>query len=251
MDKYTELELLKIVMADFRLRSEVDPIVNGEDAINHDTTIDEWIEICDLLPIKHQRNVYNEWFETSISKEEWHQRLNPGHIKKVKDLCKLVSEEATRKHINAIRLFGSNCKEAAIFKSIKYKNKKVTPSTPFSDPIMDDNWDLFLACQLLKPGFKMNFEVEVSRRFDIIVWVVPLTLIVLALAIYYYSMIASFTLIVLFALHLKTINHFPNIYKLQEKKYDSFKINGCSNLKEFLRKEGDSLLNGRLQNHKM
>ncbi|WP_116126438.1 hypothetical protein [Lewinella sp. IMCC34183] len=249
MDNYTEFDILNIIKADFRLRSEVDPIVNGDDAINRDITINDWLEICDLLPVEHQRDVYNEWFEINISEEEWKQRLNPGNIKKIKDLCKLLSEKSPRKHINAIRLFGSDCKEAALFRAIKYKNRNVTLDTPFSDPIMDDNWDLFQTCQLLKPGFKMNFEIQISRRFDIIVWFIPLVLIVLALVVYYYSMIASFTFIVLFALHLKTIRSFPNIYMLREKKYDSFKINGCSNLKEFIRKEGDTLLHDRLQNH--
>jgi hypothetical protein len=240
MNRYSKFEVLQIVKADFLLRSQVDAMVDGSCPVNEDTSLEDWIDMCDLLPLRYQRAVYNDWFKVTISEDQWYERLTPVRTKTVGDLCGLISENASRLQVDPIRVFGHLCQEAAVFRLMIHERKVIGPSTPFSSSIMEDsNWKIFQIFQLIKPGMDIRFNFRISKRFNFIVWKVPAIMVAFSFIVYYWSGVASITILLLLGLHICILNNFPRLYSLFENKYDFLTINGCNDLKQLIRKEVD------------
>ena len=239
---YTEDEILEILIEDHNLRSKHDLEVDPSLKIEPNLLIRDWIEGCDLLSIIKLRIIFNEWFNTNISHDDWCRNLMPIKEKKLRDLCRLLSLNSKKITLNQVKLFGRICKKASLYRYFSQENKFITPSSLFSNPIMDDNWSLFQKCQLLRPGFHLEFKYKINKKFDFLVWKVPVILGVLSLIVYYWSGIGSICLMGVLFIYTRLVYHSPNLFNLNRNKYDYFLINDCENLKEFIRQEEAKLL---------
>jgi hypothetical protein len=121
--KYHPTEILQIIRANYRQQQQYDDIVLKDQEFTFDTTIADWQDICDLVATYELWNYLNYYFRLNLDKESWMTVLEPEDTKTLGDLCNFISSHADKEIIKPIKLFGSNCETAAIFKSLTAKLK--------------------------------------------------------------------------------------------------------------------------------
>lgn len=84
-----------------------------------ETTISDWRDICDLVPVTELWKYLNYYFHLEVDGEFSLGILNPDDKKTLGDLCKFVAARAERAAIEPIKVMEGYCKTAAIFKSLK------------------------------------------------------------------------------------------------------------------------------------
>ena len=119
--KYHPTEILQILHANYRQQQQYDDIALKDQEFTFDTTIADWQNICDLVDITQLWKYLNYYFRLDLDKESWMTVLEPEDTKTLGDLCNFISSHADKEIIKPIKLFGSNCKTAAIFKSLTAK----------------------------------------------------------------------------------------------------------------------------------
>jgi hypothetical protein len=121
--KYHPTEILQIIQANYRQQQQYDEIVLKNQEFTFDTTIDDWRDICDLVDISELWKYLNYYFRLDLDRESWMTTLEPEDKKTMGDLCNFISSHADKETIRPIKLLGSNCESAAIFKSLIAKLK--------------------------------------------------------------------------------------------------------------------------------
>jgi hypothetical protein len=121
--KYQPAEILQIIYANYRQQQQYDDIVLKNQEFAFDTTIADWQDICDLVDTTELWKYLNYYFRLNLSRESWMTALEPEDTKTLGDLCNFISSRADREIIEPVKLFGSNCATAAIFKSLTAKLK--------------------------------------------------------------------------------------------------------------------------------
>ncbi len=121
--KYHPTEILQIIHANYRQQQQYDNIVLKDHEFTFETTIADWQDICDLVDTSELWNYLNYYFRLNLDKQSWMTVLEPEDTKTLGDLCHFISSHADKEIIKPIKLFGSNCETAAIFKSLTRKLK--------------------------------------------------------------------------------------------------------------------------------
>jgi hypothetical protein len=121
--KYHPTEILQIIHANYRQQQQYDDIVLKDQEFTFDTTIADWQDICDLVGTSELWNYLNYYFRLNLDKQSWMTVLEPEDTKTLGNLCNFISSHADKEMIKPIKLFGSNCETAAIFKSLTAKLK--------------------------------------------------------------------------------------------------------------------------------
>jgi len=121
--KYHPTEILQIIHANYKQQQQYDDIVLKDQEFTFDTTISDWRDICDLLDTNELWKYLNYYFRLDLDRESWMSALEPEDTKSLGDLCNFISSHADKEIIRPIKLFGSNCETAAIFKSLITKLK--------------------------------------------------------------------------------------------------------------------------------
>ena len=121
--KYHPTEILQIIQANYRQQQQYDDIVLKEQEFTFDTTVAEWRDICDLIDTSELWKYLNYYFRLNLGSESWMVVLKPEDKKSLGDLSNFISSHADKEIIRPIKLFGSNCQTAAIFKSLTAKLK--------------------------------------------------------------------------------------------------------------------------------
>lgn len=116
--KYHPTEILQILFANYKQQQQYDDIVLKDQLFTFNTTIEEWQDICDLVDSSKLWKYLNYYFRISLNKELWMTVLEPEDTKTLGDLCNFITLHADKEIIQPIKLFGNNCKSAAIFKSL-------------------------------------------------------------------------------------------------------------------------------------
>jgi hypothetical protein len=125
--KYHPVEILQIIQANYKQQQQYDDIALKNQDLTFDTTIADWQDICDLVETSQLWKYLNYYFRIDLEKESWITVLEPEDIKTLGDLCIFIASHAHKEIIKPIKLFGSNCETAAIFKSLtaKLKNRGI------------------------------------------------------------------------------------------------------------------------------
>ena len=150
VNKYTLEEILAIFQANYLQQQELDPEVDPGEELTFDTTIGEWIDICDLVEPRQLGKHFNDFFESNISIEKWSSVLLPRHSKSLKELCDFIALNTMKPEIKPVRLFGSDCQSAATFryliKKFKEKGIEVKDIKPSSllEPFAKDNLGILI-----------------------------------------------------------------------------------------------------------
>jgi hypothetical protein len=121
--KYLPTEILQIILANYRQQQQYDDIVLKGQEFTFDTTIADWRDICDLVDTTELWKYLNYYFRLDLDRESWMTTLEPEDKKTLGDLCDFISSHADKEIIKPIKLLGSNCETAAIFKSLTAKLK--------------------------------------------------------------------------------------------------------------------------------
>ena len=121
--KYHPTEILLIIQANYKQQQQYDDIVLKDRKFTFETTLADWQEICDLVETTQLWKYLNYYFRLNLDKESWMTTLEPEDTKNLGDLCNFISSHADKEIIKPIKLFGSNCETAAIFKSLTEKLK--------------------------------------------------------------------------------------------------------------------------------
>ena len=121
--KYHPTEILQIIQANYRQQQQYDDIALKGKELTFETTIADWQEICDLVETTQLWKYLNYYFRIDHVKESWMATLEPEDTKTLGDLCNFIARHADKEIIRPIKLFGSNCETAAIFKSLTAKLK--------------------------------------------------------------------------------------------------------------------------------
>ncbi len=121
--KYHPTEILQIIHANYRQQQQYDDIVLKDQEFTFDTTIADCRDICDLVDPSELWKYLNYYFRLELGRESWMAVLEPEDKKSLSDLCNFISSHAHKEIIRPIKLFGSNCETAAIFKSLTAKLK--------------------------------------------------------------------------------------------------------------------------------
>lgn len=121
--KYHPTEILKIIQANYRQQQQYDDIALKDQEFNFETTIADWQDMCDLVEANQLWEYLNYYFRLELNKELWVNTLEPVDTKTLGDLCNFIASHADKEIIKPIKLFGSNCETAAIFRSLTAKLK--------------------------------------------------------------------------------------------------------------------------------
>ena len=73
--KYSKDDILQMLISQYHFQTEFDPVVESGMELNYETTILEWIDICDLIKPKKLAKVYNEEFKLNRPISELEQIL--------------------------------------------------------------------------------------------------------------------------------------------------------------------------------
>ena len=150
LNRYRPDEILAIFQASYLQQQVLDPEVDPGEELTFDTTIAEWIDICDLVEPRKLGKYFNYFFELNISLEIWSSVLLPRNSKSLKEVCDFIAQNAIKPEIKPVRLFGSNCESAATFKYLiqRFKEngieiKDIKPST-LLEPFAKDNLGILI-----------------------------------------------------------------------------------------------------------
>ena len=175
--RYSENEILEFIKADYKQRQQLDDIVYRDEILDFNTTIDDWRDICDLVDNDKLGDFFNVAFKLDITTSTWLSVFEPSYEKTLKDICLFVSEKATRESVEPIKLFGNECLNAGLFKTLM-KNlqrhgvdtKNIRPSTRIEPLFRELGVLLIQEVNLLNPhalppiDFKSNWIYKWGRR---------------------------------------------------------------------------------------
>lgn len=149
-NRYSPDEILRIFQANYLQQQEFDCEVELDEKLKSETTIEEWRNICDLLDPYELANYFNYFFEVDIPVEKWLFILEPEDAKRLGDLCEFIAENAVKPSIKPVRIFGIDCRSAAVFKYLmsRFRQKgimtaSIHPST-LIEPFAKENLGILI-----------------------------------------------------------------------------------------------------------
>ncbi len=132
----TPEEVFKIFNEQHRLFSPLDPEADETVVLHIDSTIEEWRDANDLVDWPTLYKVLNNEFNVNIAKEDWNNALNPPKLRRLRDVCNLISQHYVDYEIPTLKLFGKDCEKASMFRELKHgleqKGVDVSNLTPSS-----------------------------------------------------------------------------------------------------------------------
>lgn len=191
--KYKPEEILEYLKADYKQRAAFDIAVESGAELKLETIISDWREICDLMDTKDLWKYLDRIFKIEKSEIEWMQILEPEDKKTLKELCEFISYNSTKIEIKPRKLFGKNCKSAAIFQTIinelqnrGMKTNKIRPSSQIEGIILESEGVIIEIANLVNPkalppiDFKGNKVYEWS--LNVVVWGFPMIIVAVFLS---------------------------------------------------------------------
>lgn len=177
----TAEDILEIIRADYLDRVNIDSEVEEGEKLSFDTTIEEWRQICDLLPWRHLVPHLNAWFDVNFKMSEWKLILKPEETKTLRDLCQFVAQRAMLPSVKVRRILGKECLEGSTFMAIKHilqeagvPVSRVRPSTNLA-PFTELYWKAFLGkLRLLAPNAlpAPTMQMNLGHRFAMILFAI-------------------------------------------------------------------------------
>jgi hypothetical protein len=163
MERYAPKDILQILTDFYNCQAAFDPEVSPGQTLSFETTISEWMDICDLVAPAKLAKVYHEMFDLNTPVAELETILFDGK-NTLSDFCNYLSVNAIRTKILPIKIMGTDCMTAAIFKVLVENLRKkgitddIKPSSKI-DPLFKKYGGILLSeVNLIAPGAFTNFE---------------------------------------------------------------------------------------------
>lgn len=162
--KYSPDEILQILNDFYNCQSVFDPEVDPGETLTFDTTISEWINICDLLEPKALAKYYHDSFQLNSPPADLELILAQGE-NNLRSFCNYLAEHAIKKSISPIIIMGQPCMTASIFKTLTgnlqargVEVKNIRPSSKIAPLFRKHGPALMVEVNKLVPGSLSNFE---------------------------------------------------------------------------------------------
>ena len=179
--KYSKNDILQMLISQYHLQTEFDPVVIKGMELNFQTTIFDWRDICDLIEPKKLAKVYHESFNLKTPISELEKLVSDEDKSTISDFCEYISEHAERQNIEPIRLLGQNCRTASIFRTLKQNltekgadTSDLKPSSEINPFFLKYGGILFDEVNRIAPGTMSEFEFKanwISRIGRIIMFI--------------------------------------------------------------------------------
>lgn len=191
---YSKEEIFQILIDFYNFQVAFDPEVDKEIDFYFNTSINEWISICDLVEPKKLAKYYFELFELKTDYFEFETIFLKGKSKNLGDLCEYLAIHSIKKEINPIILFGKSCKSAAIFKTLKSELLKkgintnnLKPDTELLPFFRKYGGVLLGIVNKISPGSLTNFEYEENKQTSFGISLILITVFLMIPILYFWS----------------------------------------------------------------
>lgn len=162
--KYSPEEILQILIDFYNCQSVFDPEVEPGQKLNFETTIPDWMDICDLVGPVELTKCYHDLFKLTTPANELTAILSQqGNTLRV--LCNYLAEHAVKQVVSSVMILGQNCMTASIFKrlinNLKHRGVDVVgirPSSAFPPLFYKHGSVLLEEVNKLAPGSLSKFE---------------------------------------------------------------------------------------------
>ena len=168
--KYSKEDILQMLISQYHLQTEFDPVVIKGMELNFQTTIFEWRDICDLIAPKKLAKVYHESFNLKTPLSELEKLFSDEDRSTISDFCEYISEHAEKEKIEPIRLLGHNCQTASIFRTLKQNltekgadTSDLKPSSEINPFFLKYGGILFDEVNRIAPGTMSEFEYKANK----------------------------------------------------------------------------------------
>jgi len=168
--KYSKEDILMIIISSYQFQAEFDPVVGKGMEPNFQTTIFEWIDICDLIEPNKLAQVYHESFNLKTPISELKQLFMDEDKNTLSDFCEYISKHAERQNIEPIKLLGQNCQTASIFRTLKQNLKEkgadtseLKPSSKINPFFLKYGGLLVDEVNRIAPGTMSEFEFKANK----------------------------------------------------------------------------------------
>jgi hypothetical protein len=174
--RYQSAEILQILQANYRQHQQFDDAIVKNQPLTFSTTIWEWMDIYDIVDTHYIWKYLNHTFRLDISKEIWLTILEPDQTKTLDELCNFISSYTNKEIIKPVRLFGSACETAAIFKLLMKRMQdrgidvsQIKPSSKLEPLIKKYNLSVIEEINLISPSALpvINFKDNLFYRLGI------------------------------------------------------------------------------------
>lgn len=171
--KYTKKDILNYLKSQYEFQLEFDPVVIKGKELNYETPIWEWIDICDLIQPKQLAKVYNEEFGILKSSSELESILHSSNSN-LGDFCNYISTNAQKQEIKPVKLFGSSCQTASIFKTLisnlnkkGFETSKINPSSNLNPIFLKDAGTFISEINKIAPGVISNYDYKENKLVEL------------------------------------------------------------------------------------
>jgi len=168
--KYSKGDILQMLISQYHFQIEFDPEVDSGMELNYESTILEWIDICDLIEPKKLAKIYHQEFKLNRPLSELEDILTDFEKNTLSEFCEYVSQYAKRQKIEPIRLLGQNCQTASIFRTLKQNltekgtdTSDLKPSTKINEFFLKSDGILFNEVNRIAPGTVTEFEYKANK----------------------------------------------------------------------------------------
>lgn len=167
---YSKEDILEILISSYNFLTEFDPVVIKGIELNFQTTIFEWRDVCDLIEPKKLARVYQEAFYLKTPISEIEKILVDEEKSTLSDFCEYISNNAEKQNIEPIKLLGSNCQTASIFRTLKQNLQEKSADTSQLKPSSEINpffmkYGALLVDEVnrVAPGTMSEFEFKSNK----------------------------------------------------------------------------------------
>lgn len=159
-----------MLISQYHFQIEFDPEVDSGMELNYESTILEWIDICDLIKPKKLAKIYHQEFKLNRPLSELEDILTDFDKNTLFEFCEYISQYAKRQKIEPIKLLGQNCQTASIFRTLKQNLTKkgadtsdLKPSTKINEFFLKSDGILFDEVNRIAPGTMNEFEYKANK----------------------------------------------------------------------------------------
>ncbi len=224
--QYTIREVFDILESSARNSRQFGYSDYDSSIFDYNYPVQHWIDDCDLLEWDELSKYYSEYFEFEYKEEEWKAAMTPTNEKTLEDVCFYIAENATKPEIRPIKLFGNECKEAAIFRYLKSKMlgdvKELKPSSPLSKHLESNFGEILGEIFRLAPSLNLTIDYQIVRidnlGCDILFFGTLALLVYSFFVVNYITILSLVTLIVGYGIVSENLNSPPTKIEMKEAK---------------------------------
>lgn len=164
-------EVLEVFMAAHHVTAAFEE-VEHYCPMSFDMTVADWRLEMDYVDHNQLGMVFNDWFKTDFTLEQWSQVFHPEKEKTLRGVCELIASKGVKPKYHPVTILGSKCLPAGIFLSLrKYLRQSgldvsnLRPSTPLSHYFDSrDHCSKFIsALTRIHPRVFMDFRFDKTR----------------------------------------------------------------------------------------